>query len=371
MSTAARARPPGLGLGPAFGLGLVLSVASSLLHAAEVVTAPQSASRVVLLRANPDDPLSRQANTLLKAELQGIGFEVTEVDLDMDLKGEAAGGELRRRIEGAATHTQSVATFAIRSVAGGTTVELWLEDHLTGKLVIRRVEVTRGQGAAADVALKAVELLRGSLLEVTVQGRAGSAPGPSTPLDIKRFVAAAAANGREYFIEGVGISAGVAALRDVGLSAASYAPIVRISWGRATGSALRLTALGLGSSPALHAAEGTAQVHQTILFADALRVLRPGARLQPFLGAGVGIHRVRSAGRGVSPLFPDGDDTTTAVAAGAAMGIAARLGNRLALVLDMALLTSLPHTRIKIALREVARTGGLTVLMGASLFGVF
>lgn len=321
-----------------------------------------AASRVVLLRSTGDEALSRQATTLLTAELQAAGFDVVELERDPT-------HDLRQDIDAASVRLQPVATFAIRSVPGGTAVELWLEDRVTGKLVIRRVDVRPGPGAAADLALKAVELLRGSLLEVTVQAHTGGAP-VSAPRDVTRFVADSAPDRLDHFAQGVGIAAGVAGLGNAGLATA-YAPLLRFSWGQRTGTLFRLTATGLGSSPELRAVEGQARVHQTLVMVEGIRVFRARARLQPLAGLAAGAYRVHSEGIGTSPLFPNGAGTTMALAAGATAGIAARVGNRVALAIDLNLLLLTPRTTIFIAGREVAQAGGLALLTSASLCGVF
>ncbi|MES1208879.1 MAG: hypothetical protein ABUS79_23315 [Pseudomonadota bacterium] len=319
-----------------------------------------AASRVVLLRSSSDDALSRQGTTLLTAELQAAGFEVAEVERD-------PARDLRQDIDATSARLQPVATFAIRPVPGGTTVELWLADRVTGKLVIRRVDVTSGPGAAADLALKAVELLRGSLLEVTVQGRPGSVPPPPAPGEVTRFVAEA--DRLDFFGQGVGVAAGGAALVE-GELASSFAPLLRLSWGGSTGLMLRLTAAGLGSSPELRAPEGNATVHQMLVLAEGLRVFRPRARLQPLVGVDAGVYHVSSEGMGVSTLFPNGADTTTAAIFGAQGGVAARLGNRLAVVVDATVLMA-QRTTVWIAAREAAHAGGLALMASASLCGAF
>ncbi|MEO8214347.1 MAG: hypothetical protein ABI560_14200 [Myxococcales bacterium] len=327
---------------------LALAPAAVLLSGA---ARAQAASEVVLLRASNADELSRQGTTLLTAELRAMGFEVVEVDAE-----DAADRDLPREIERVSTRLQPVATFAFVPVVGGTTVELWLQDRLTGKLVIRRVEVTSGPGAAADLAVKAVELLRGSLLEVKVQDHA--APDPVSPPP------------PSYFAERFGISAGVTALRNLDLAAA-YAPALRISWGLPSGYLFRLTVTGFGSSPTLYAVEGQAQTDQTVVLAEALHAFRPGARLHPFAGVAAGVQRVHSSGTGVSSLFPDDSGTTESAVAGLTGGLGIRLVSRLALVLDLDAFVSLPRTTILIATRPVGRAGGLAALATAGISATF
>jgi hypothetical protein len=322
-----------------------------------------AASHVVLLRSTSDDALSRQGTTLLKAELQTAGFHVVEIERDPTR-------DLRQDIETTSARLQPVATFAIESIPGGTAVELWLQDRVTGKLVIRRVHVRSGSGAPADLALKAVELLRGSLLEITVQGRADGESASVATGEVARFVADSAPDRLDHFAQGLGIAAGVMAIANASVATA-FAPLLRLSWGRPTGTLLRLTATGLGSSPELRAVEGQARVHQSLVLAEGLRVFRARARLQPLAGFSAGAYRVRSEGIGTSSLFPNLAEATTALALGANAGVAARFGKRLALVVDLNLLFLTPSTTIYIASRDVAHAGGLALMMSATLCGVF
>jgi len=326
--------------------------------AAETRSAP---ARVVVLRAAEDSPLTRQGTTLLVAELQAAGFQVVEAE-------RSPGLDVRADIEAISARLQPVATFAIRgAVDQKTATELWLEDRVTGKLVIRRVELGTGPDASADLALKAVELLHGSLLEVAVQpGAAGQPPPP----EVTRLIADDAAPRARHALQGIGVAAGAGVLGGAGLAAA-YAPLLRVSFGGGSGLAARVSWSGLGSAPEVHAPEGSARIHQTLVLAEGLRLFRPGRRVQPLGGVAAGIYRVSGDGTGTSSLFPGETGTATAAAAGVLGGIAARLTSRIALVADATALALLPSTRIVIAQHEAARSGGLAVVGTLSLCGVF
>lgn len=324
-----------------------------------------AASRVVLLRSLTDDALSRQGTTLLTAELEAAGFEVVEIERDST-------HDIRQDIDAASARLQPVATFAIRSLPGRTAVELWLEDRITGKLVIRRVAVRGGSGAAADLALKAVELLRGSLLEVTVQGRDadGGQPAASPPGEVTRFVASAGPDRLDHFAQGVGFAAGVAALGSPRL-APTFAPVLRLSWGRRSGYLGRLTASGLGSSPTVTASEGEARVHETLFLLEGLRVFRGRRRLQPVVGFGAGALLLRSEGTANSPMGTNLSGTTSTLVVAASGGLAARLTNRLAVMVDVSLLLLARPTTIRIATNDAGRAGPVAFMATASLCGAF
>jgi hypothetical protein len=325
-----------------------------------------AASRVVLLRSLTDDALSRQGTTLLTAELEAAGFEVVEIERDST-------HDIRQDIDAASARLQPVATFAIRSLPGRTAVELWLEDRITGKLVIRRVAVRAGSSAAApDLALKAVELLRGSLLEVTVQGRDadGGQAAASPPGEVTRFVASAAPDRLDHFAQGVGFAAGGTALASPRL-APTFAPVLRLSWGRRSGYLGRLTASGLGSSPTVTASEGEARVHETLFLLEGLRVFRGRRRLQPVVGFGAGALLLRSEGTANSPLGTNLSGTTSTLVVAASGGLAARLTNRLAVMVDVSLLLLARPTTIRIATNDAGRAGPAAFMATASLCGAF
>lgn len=343
---------------PARALAIAV-VAAVLLGAA----AAQAASRVALLTAPTDDPVVRQATTLLVAELEAAGFEVVVAPRD-------ASRDVRLDIEAAATRLQPVATYAILPRSDGAALDLWLEDRVTGKLVIRRVAVAPGsKEPAADLALKAVELLRGSLLEVAARQQAEPAPVP-VPADVARFVSSAVSEPPRHFLRGLGVALGGGALASTDLGPA-FAPVLRLSWGHRTGRAVRVTMHGLGSSVVVSAPEGSADVRQSLALGEGLVVFRLGARFQPVLGVGAGVLRLRGEGTSASTIFPEGSGTTHAALVAAHAGIAARLGQRSALILDASLLGAFPSTRILIASREAARGGGLGLLATLSLSTVF
>jgi hypothetical protein len=96
----------------------------------------------------------------LVAELGALGFAVVTVD-----PGDTPAS--RTALEAAARKAGAVA--AIRAVLSEGGVEVWIADRVTGKTVLRAVE---SEGATpepdAALALRAVELLRASLLEVAL-----------------------------------------------------------------------------------------------------------------------------------------------------------------------------------------------------------
>jgi hypothetical protein len=331
-------------------------------------------SHVILLRTMDADPLGRQAETLLAAELRAAGFEVEERPRSPAL-------DPRADIERGSAGRNAIATLALVALPGTTAAEIWLMDRVTGKLVVRRIDTAPGSGAndPSDIALRAVELLRGSLLEIAIErrrpARAETPPSPPPP-DVSRFVAETAPWRPVHFLHGLGVGLGAVALGVGAGSGPSYAPAVRLSWGSQSGVGVRLSVVGLGSAVTFESRDGmvplgTATVHRDLAVLDGFLVARHAATWQPFVSAGTGVARLRVEGKGASALFPDRTGTRLGGIACAGAGVAARLGQRAALVLEAQLLVLLPRTRVLIADQTAVTLGGATALLGLSLVTVF
>src|SRR5213076_3177767 len=107
-----------------------------------------------------------------------------------------------------------IATLALVFAPSQPGAEIWLLDRVTGKLVIRRIGPAGGAGDAADIALRAVELLRGSLLEIAIERPRSSSTASAAvrppPSDVSRFVAETVPWRRAHFLHGVGVGLGAA-----------------------------------------------------------------------------------------------------------------------------------------------------------------
>lgn len=313
-------------------------------------------STVALVRSSSSDPVLREANTRLRAELLDAGFEVIEVD--------RAPGDSRSEVEDAAHDTPSFATVAMSRAGSGAFADVWVSDRVTGKTVVRRLEVGAGANATAILAIRALELLRASLLEIAAE-RAPSEPVISAPNDVAKWVAPAlppASGGA--LLEGGALGVGVLALhglRGIGLA---LGPTVGFSYGNGRFFG-RATIAGPAVGPELTASVGRATIRQ------ALAALAVGWGLEPkpvgiqaWVGAGgFELHIDGSASapyRGVS-----GGVLSLLVAAG--LGGLARIAPRVALTADLAALFLTPQPIVVLAGRDSGSAGAPSV--GAS-FGV-
>lgn len=135
----------------AAALCVSLAVASFPLAAAHASGEP----RIVLVAPAKDAGIAVR----IRAELEALHFEVLDV---------AMGAEppAREPLEDAARKSDAVA--AVRIVPSSAGVEVWIVDRMTGKTVLRELvaEDEPPHGDSATIALRVMELLRASLMEL-------------------------------------------------------------------------------------------------------------------------------------------------------------------------------------------------------------
>jgi hypothetical protein len=129
--------------------------------------AADPARPIVAIVGRPDDAFVRTVS----AELESLGWSSVIVDQESQPPSRAA-------LENAARGAKAIA--AIRGVPSEGGVEIWIADRVTGKTVLRQVDAEEGRaGAGTALALRAVELLRASLLETSMRSRPrGEVPPP-------------------------------------------------------------------------------------------------------------------------------------------------------------------------------------------------
>lgn len=135
-------------------LAFFASVSFLLLLAGAIEAAP----RVALVREAAPSAEREAFENQLRSELTAAGFEVVSV------VGEANSAE---ELEAIAARESSVAAIRLDKPAGNVSARLWVTERVTGKTLLRTV---RPEAVSPDapgiIALRAVELLRASLLEL-------------------------------------------------------------------------------------------------------------------------------------------------------------------------------------------------------------
>jgi hypothetical protein len=339
-----------------FGLALaaILAVAASA-RADEVAT-------VVLLEPEQASPAAMETLTRAKSELGGAGFRVVVTTRH--------GADTRASLMTAMTEALAVAAIAIEPAEGSTVVEVWVSDGLTGKLSIRPIE-TAGRGdTPALLAIRAVELLRASLLELRNPPR-GSSARTEAPEPIRRLTAEPGDDRATVsFRSGFGVEAGAAGLLGVSPASPAIAPVLRLSWGADMGLGARLSWTGPSAGPGVSGALGSATITQELLIAELVYAPPLDAPVAWLCTGGLGIFHVDASGELDDPRRQkSGGSTTLAVTAGT--GLDLRVHEHLALSLEFFAGATAPAVVIDMGDEQVATLG--QPLLGASLgvTGVF
>ncbi len=240
---------------------------------------------VVLLRPTPTAPLFAEALVRIKSELSAGGFDVTVADSPAsELVPDAR--TLRSLAARAPSPSATIAIFGELDQGEG---ELWLVDRITGRSVVRRVEVeTSPDRPISEVlAIRAQELLRATLVEVSVGEPRPQPAEPSVVVAKQPSVA-----GSPISPWRLGIEAGGSVFGGPGGFGTAGAPVVRVRFAIDDTFGLRLGGLGFGSEPRLVADYASASISQTLVLVEGVARLRTRRRVQPVLSFGMGCERV-------------------------------------------------------------------------------
>ncbi len=221
-------------------VALALGAAALLLAA---TAAPADPTRIAVVRPAHPDAVTGEAATRLQAELVAAGFTVILVDAE-------AGRDPRAEVEAAAASARPAATVTIVRDAAGTAAEVWVADHLSRKTLVRRIDgdAAAESGRPAALAIRAVELLRASLLETSaaVVAAPPAAPPPPepTPPAAPPDSPPRRSPRRRALLERITVELGLTAFYGLGDTAGRLAPTMRFAYGTGTGLAGRLTVMG-------------------------------------------------------------------------------------------------------------------------------
>ena len=260
-------------------------------------TVARAASVVIVPPAN-SPPVMVETLVRLKGELISAGFE-TEILDGADAAGSAA-GDSRARLEQLAARRGADAVVAIVGDLSPDSVEVWVIDKVTGKSVVRRVPFEPTATRASEtLAIRAIELLRSSFLEIDLAAHdRRSQPGTAPPPAVVHFVEAErlARNPERFGVEVGG--AGVMSLDGVG---PALLPLVRFGWSLRSWFLVQAALAGLGTRANVESQVGSAQVAQAYGLLGGSFRFRAGARVRPFATLSAGVLRTSVEGRADAP----------------------------------------------------------------------
>jgi len=325
-------------------------VAFLVLARAPRADAEEPRSRVALVRSPDADRLLREVTTRLKAELHEAGFDVVEVA--------SAPGDPRSGVESASEGSQSFATIAINRAGSGALADAWISDHVTGKTVVRRLRVGGNSNAAAVLAIRVLELLRASLLEVAAppQGSETQAPAPADVLGWVEPTLPRREPPERALLEGPALAVGALGIHGVSGIGLALGPTVRVSHGIDRHFFGRLVLAGPLVGPSVDAPGGSASVRQQFLSLE-MAWITATKPLAAFGWIGGGAFLLQTTGAAVPPYHSTSDGVFSFLAT-AGVGGMARLGPRIAVTSEFSVVGLIPKPVVVIAGHDAGTAGG-------------
>jgi hypothetical protein len=341
------------------------ALVSLVLFATTAIAGP---SRVALVSPSQPDPLIAEVTSRMNAELAASGFDVVIVPSSAD-------GDPRTAVELARTEPGVVATFAIVSLGKQAAVDVWLYDRLTGKTMIKRLDpgpVPPARGPAV-LAIRAVELLRASLLETLVPSAdpAAAAPAP-VPADVSRFVETRSTESRsDRPWPGIwSFEAGVGGWNGFGGLGPSASLVLRLAYAVRRDTFVRATAGGPTLGGEIHTLAGSATTRQVFGLLELAYAfpLSPSAAL--LASAGGGVYHLDVQGSALPP-YGAGSPHLWSAAFDAGAGGALRISEHSALLLDVHALVTQRQANVTFADGESRMSGRPIAIVTLGLWAGF
>jgi hypothetical protein len=324
-----------------------------------VAPAPGTAKGLVVVLA-PDiqDDVTRNAIARITGELTAAPFNVATQPVDPS-------SDVMVQVETAGRERGPVAAFAIvpERSEHPASVAVWVSNRITHTTTVQRVPIRAGDvdGAAAHLAIEAVELVRASMAGLwpgtkpPVVEAPPPPPPPPPPLEAR-------------FQVGVGVSV----FSDFDASPTFWAPAVNVSYGRSDATRVRLSLVGLGPGTDVVAPDnsGGARLERAAAELGVVHAFRAGKTLEPLLSLSVGGQGLTAQGTGAPN---DRLHRATAWSALAAVGAGALLaiGSHLAVVAEAQAVYLLPHVAIRVNNMDIAYIDQLTFNAEVGLLATF
>jgi hypothetical protein len=320
-------------------------------HAAE-------APRVLLVRPSAAAPAVQTALVRVEGELTADGFEVVPI--------EAPAGSTSAMSMLQAENTGPATTVGLFLSADGTSAELWVVDKLTDKTVVRRL-ATSGQPEnmlPEVLAVRAVELLRASLLELTLERNSAALASRAALNRATEWAARPVRNVPPVW----GIETGAAVIWNPSQVEPAFVSVGRGRFALEETLHLRASFIGLGTRPQVTSATGSASVAQWCALAELIFAPLREATVRPAFSVGAGAFHTSVSGTAVWP-YQGLRTSHWAFAADAGLGLSLRIGSRLELASEMHALWLTPEPVVRFVNEDGPHLGRPGVVGSLSLLG--
>jgi hypothetical protein len=316
---------------------------------------------VTVVIVGPSRPSAGMAETVvrIRGELLSAGFAVEVVESTAAEGGAAR--DSRDSLEHLAEQRAADAVVAIVGQTSPDSVEVWVVDKLTGKSVVGKLPFeTKSARAPEALAIRAIELLRSSFLEIDLAANAnrkGAAAPP--PPAVVRFVEM---DRQSAYPERFGVELGGAGLVGFDGSGVALLPLVGlcVAWG--SWFLLRATAAGLGTRPSVERSLGSAQISQEFATLGGSVRFRSGRRLRPFVALSAGALHTSVEGRAASAGSQGRDEGAWSFLLDGSFGLTMPLRDRLYLSLAVHAQVAEPYPAVQFLDTVVATSGHPSLL---------
>ena len=295
------------------------------------------APRVLLIRPSGAAREVKLALVRVEGELAADGFEVVPI--------EAEPGASSASSMALAENGSGATTVGLFLNADGTNAELWVVDKLTDKTVVRHLATAeQSENALPEVlAVRVVELLRASLLELVVEQKRRATP--ARPRGAQRATEWAARPLQDPLSKWA-VEAGVATLWSPTQVDPAFESVIRGRFAMTEQWHVRATFIGLGTHSEVSGVGGSAAIAQAAGLVEALFSPFPNAALHPTGSLGLGVFHTSVNGVAAWP-YQGLRDRQWAFAADAGLGLAWRFASRLELAVEGHGLLALPQPIVR------------------------
>ena len=325
------------------------------------------APRVLLVRPPGAAREVKTALVRVEGELAADGFEVVPI--------EAAPGANSAMSMLQAENSATSTTVGLFLNEDGTSAELWVVDKLTDKTVVRHL-ASRDQSEKMRpevLAVRAVELLRASLLELMVErNNAAAAASRSAALRAKETAKQRASDWAARPIRSVpevwAVETGAAVIWNPGQVAPAFVSVGRGRLALSQRLQVRLSFIGLGTHPEVTGAGGRASIEEWCGLAEVVFAPFREVTLRPVFSLGAGAFHTAVTGDASFP-YQGLHSTQWAFAADAGVGLSWSFGSRLELALEGHGLWTAPEPIVRFVSEDGAHIGRPGVISSLTLMG--
>ncbi|WP_437969010.1 hypothetical protein WMF04_06835 [Sorangium sp. So ce260] len=349
-----------------FARAQALAGALALLVCTASPAASGEPARVVLVRPGAADPSISEALIRIRGELVADGFDVELLDAQ-------SASAPRPTMDDAGQQAGSAALIGLFLAPDGQAAELWVVDPATNRTLVRRID-TRGEARENLVevlAVRAVELLRASLLELLMSSRRPAAPvAAPPPSKVSRQVSRPAERSLDHQSRRStwGVELGGGLLASPGGIGPALLLVARLRVAPLGPIEGRLSLAGLGTAPRVAGPQGSATVQQRFGLVELAALPWPELRLRPRFSVGLGALHVAVDGEAAWP-YRGVHGAQWAFAADAGAGVELGIVRRIDVVVEAHALVAHPVPVVRFVETEAARGARPALLGSLSLVG--